>query len=239
MQPRSWPGVLAYSGLAGLLYQWCFVGGIRQTTAGNTALILASIPMWTAILSGMFAGEKFSHLTWGGLAVTFLGTLIVTLDRWGVSLESQYFVGNLLMVAAAMLWGGASVLSRPLLEEISPTQLAFWSGLLTLPVQWIIAWPYVRSSLSTWSQPQAVWATVFSGMFSTGLAYIGWHVGVRGVGAAYAAVYQNLVTLVALLGGWVFFAEIPSAVQFLGGGLTILGLFMMRRGRPKNVPRLP
>jgi drug/metabolite transporter (DMT)-like permease len=209
-----------------------FVKAIELTTAGNTALILASMPMWTAIMSRMFLQERLPRITWFGLMVTFAGTAIVTTQGSGeVSLSSHYFLGNLLMLLAAMAWAAGTVMSRPILEEMSPLRLALISCLLTTPLHWILAAPSVRAAIPQLMEPATMAAIVFSGAFSTGVAYATWHAGVRAVGGSHAAVYQNVVTLVAVLGGWLVLNERPLTAQIIGGLLTIAGLYLMRKGR--------
>ena len=66
------------------------------------------------------------------------------------------------------------------------------------------------------------------------LAYASWHVGVRILGGSHAAVYQNVVTLVAVLGGWLFLHERPVVVQIVGGVLIVLGQVAMRCGRSEK-----
>jgi drug/metabolite transporter (DMT)-like permease len=190
------------------------------------------MPMWTAILSFLALSERLPRVTWLGLLVTFVGTVIVTTQSGGaVSLESRYFLGNLYMLAASLAWACGTVLSRPILQTMSPLRLAFLSALLTTPLHILLvakqlpeAWPQALEA-KNWI------AIVYSGVFSTGVAYATWHAGVRAVGASHASVYQNVVTLVAVIGGWIFLREKFMYAQLLGGTLTIAGLLLMRRGR--------
>lgn len=231
-QSIPWLRVLGFSLLNGFLYLVIFVKGIALTTAGNTALILASMPMWTAILSYVFLSERLPRVTWYGLLVTFVGTVIVTTQGSGpVSLDSQYFLGNLLMLVAALAWASGTVMSRPILQTISPLRLAFISAVLTTPMHLWLAAPELSAALPSLAEPTTMLAVVYSGVFSTGVAYATWHAGVRAVGGSHAAVYQNVVTLVAVVGGWIVLKEQPLLAQIFGGLLTIGGLFLMRRGR--------
>lgn len=224
--------VLAFSFLSGFLYLITFVRAIDLTTAGNTALILASMPMWTAILSMVFLRERLPQITWIGLLVTFIGTVIVTTRSSGaVSLSSQFFVGNLLMLLASLAWAAATVMSKPLLNWISPLRLAAVSAALTTPLHIALVATQLPSAIPEILQPATLAGIVYSGVCSTGIAYALWHAGVRAVGGSHAAVYQNVVTLVAVIGGWVVLRETPMFAQVLGGCLTICGLLLMRRGR--------
>ncbi len=231
-KPVSWPRVLAFCLLNGFFYLIIFVRGIELTTAGNTALILASMPMWTAILSFFLLSERLPRITWIGLFITLVGTAIVTTQSSGtVSLSSEYFLGNLCMLLAALAWAWGTVLSRPILETMSPLRLAFLSALLTTPLHILLVLREIPAAIPDALQPAHLAAIIYSGVFSTGVAYATWHAGVRALGGSHAAVYQNVVTLVAVVGGWIFLHEQPLVAQLIGGGLTIAGLLLMRRGR--------
>jgi drug/metabolite transporter (DMT)-like permease len=233
-RPYSKVRLLCFAMLTGFIYLLVFVKGISLTTAGNTALIFSSMPMWAALISMVFAKERLPGITWIGLCVTFLGTVLVTTQSSGkISFASEYFVGNLLILCAALTWATGTVVSRGLLDSLSPLKLAFLSALITTPMHLAIV-----ASQQSMNWPKATnWVVgleiVYSGVFSTGLAYASWHVGVRSLGASHAAVYQNMVTIVAVIGGWLFLREQPAGAQIVGGLFIVCGLLAMRRGRRK------
>ncbi len=224
---RWWPFVW-FALLNGFLYQVFFFLGISQTTAGNTALLLSSMPMWTAIFSFIFIHERLPALTLAGLGVTFCGTLFVLLQNPTVDLSGSFLIGNLFILLGATTWAAATVISRPLLQSMSPLRLAFLSSLSTMPFHFALCWPFLEDAWPQLMQPGNVAAIVYSGTISTGVAYATWHYGVRHLGGSRAGVYQNVVTLVAVIGGWFFLAEPMLLAQFLGGAAIILGLVLMR-----------
>lgn len=227
-----WGKVLLFCLLNGLIYLLLFVKGISLTTAGNVALIFASLPMWAAFFSMAFLAERLPRITWLGLFITLLGTVVVTTNSSGeISWSSAYLVGNFFILLATMAWAGATVLSRGLLLILTPFQLAAISSVLTTPIHLILTHRQLPEAVSQAAQPHYLAAMIFSGVFSTGVAYALWNAGVRRVGASYASVYQNVVTLVAVVGGWIFLAEEMFLAQILGGALTIVGLVLMRQGR--------
>jgi drug/metabolite transporter (DMT)-like permease len=176
--------------------------------------------------------ERLPRVTWIGLIVTFFGTIIVTIGE--VNLSSSYFVGNMLMLLATICWAGATVASKPIMTSLTPLQLATISSWLTVPIHVLIALKGIPTALEKLSTPSFFWAVVYSGVCSTGIAYATWNAGVRMVGASHAAVFQNVVTLVAVLGGWLALGEKLMLAQIMGGVLTVAGLFLMRRGRPSS-----
>jgi drug/metabolite transporter (DMT)-like permease len=237
-KPYSRVQLLSFSMLTGFVYLLVFVKGISLTTAGNTALIFSSMPMWAALISLVFAKERLPAITWSGLLVTFFGTVLVTTQSSGkISFASEYFVGNLLILAAALTWATGTVLSRSLLNAFSPLRLAFISAMITTPMHLVLIAGDLPANWSVATSGVTLWEIVYSGVFSTGLAYASWHVGVGILGASHAAVYQNVVTLVAVMGGWLFLHERPLWAQIVGGILIVAGLILMRRGRERMPPK--
>ena len=217
--------------VSSLFYPLTFMWGIERTTAGNTALLLSSMPLWTAMISALFLRERLPPVTWIALAIAFVGTAIIVLAGGRVHFSSENLAGNLLITCAAMLWASGTVISGPLLKQISPLRLAFFSSLLTTPIHLLIVAPKLTAALPKFNDSAILWALIYSGVFSTGIAYATWHVGVRRLGGSHASIYQNVVTLVAVLGGWLALGEPLLISQICGGGLMIYGLLLMRVGR--------
>lgn len=226
-----WPSVTAFAILTGVVYIILFVLGIERTTAGNTALLLASMPMWTAILSRLFLAEKLRRITWFGLAVTFTGTAIVTLAGGKVDLGSAYLTGNLLMLSAAFCWASATVMSSSIYRSITPLELAFVTSLTTTPIHVFWSWQDLADSWDKLIQPEMLAAIVFSGALSTGVAYALWNTGVKILGGPHAAAYQNVVTLIGICGGWLLLDEPVLFGQIVGGLVMIAGVLVIRQGR--------
>lgn len=228
---KKWLMIGLFAIFSGAVYQIIFIIGMWWTTAGNTALIMSSMPMWTAILAFLFFSEKIGK-AWLGLAITFLGTIVVTIQKGGISFESENLIGNLLVLVAAIAWAIGAVVSRPMLNYVSPIRLAFYATAMTLPLHYSM--PFVVSNstgFAGFTAPDVVACILYSGIFSTGLAYAMWNYGVQKLGASYASVYQNLVPLVALIAAWIFLGETISTIQLVGGTLIIAGLFITRRIR--------
>lgn len=220
-------GILGY-----VLYQVCFIVGVNNTTAGSAALIMASAPMWTAIISRVAGYEQLGRLSWIGLAVSLAGTVLVVAagsDR--VALGAGSLFGNALMLTGAVLWGTYTALNKSVVHEVEPVAVTFFGILVALPCLGAIGAPY--ASTVAWAEVDLwVWvAIVFSGGLSTGVAFVVWNTAVRNVGASNTAVYNNLVPLIAVFGGWLFLDETVNVAQLGGGALIIVGLVMVRRYR--------
>jgi drug/metabolite transporter (DMT)-like permease len=223
--------ILLYSVMVSALYQLLFLFGVSRTTSGNTALIMATVPMWTALLSRLFIQEKLRKLAWCGLTIALVGTAIVASLKGDVTAGREVLWGNLLVLSAALLWSGATVYSRPLLAKISPLQLSATAAVLALPVHLVLAAGRYEPSLPVLNSVELWGIILYSGVLSSGLALPMWSLGVRHAGPAHAAVIQNLIPLVAIIAAWLTRGEPVTQAQILGGSLILSGVIMVRRGR--------
>lgn len=220
-------GLLGY-----VLYQFFFIVGIDFTTAGNAALIMSSVPLWTALLSHFLRIERVPIRVWMGLVVILAGTATIVLGGTQViSLTSDTFLGNLLMIGAACFWGAYTALSKPMMKHVSPMSLTFLGLLVVFPVLVGIAVPYWETvqweGVNLW-----VWlAILFSGGLSTGIAVGMWSRAVLHLGPAYTSAFGNMVPLIALAASVIFLGEALTVGQIIGGSLVLGGLLYVRHVR--------
>lgn len=233
----TWRQILCYGLLVSGLYQLLFLLGIDRTTSGNTALIISTVPMWTALLARVFLCERLPMLAWGGLLVALAGTVIVALQKGDVTADRQHLVGNLIVLAAAMAWSAGTVYSRRLLKSISPMQLSATGAVIALPVHLLMASGNFVDSLPELSSLSLWLIILYAGVLSSGLALPMWNFGVRHAGAAHAAIIQNLIPLVAIVAAWLIRGEDVTVPQVVGGGLILSGLVIMRVSRQRQLTR--
>lgn len=227
--------IVTYAVVVSVLYQFLFLLGISQTTSGNTALIIATVPMWTAISARLILDERLRLLAWSGLCLAFTGTLIVTFRRSDLGTSREYLAGNLCILCAALSWTAGTIVSRPLLRKISPMQLSACSAMVGAPFHFLLAVPAILD-VPEWTFDGSVWlALLYSGIFSTGLALPFWNFGVKNAGAAHSAIIQHLIPVIALSAAWLIRGEVVSWPQAIGGALIIGGLIVMRIGRSQPV----
>lgn len=239
---RAVPGQIIGLGLLGFfVFPVVFLLGVARTTAGTAALIMASAPLWTAVIGVTTGIESLSGRGWVGLGVAAVGTAaVVAAGADAVSLSGASLAGNALVALAAVFWGAYTALNRRALASTSPLGLTFFGVLVALGPLWLVALPSL-GGVAWGSLSAGVWGAVaFAGVFGTGLGFVWWAAGVKAVGASRTAVYNNGVPIVALLLGVLALGESITAVQVGGAALTIVGVTLVRRatGRKRVVPEI-
>ena len=73
----DWRAVVPLGLLGFGAHQAAFVVGLHHTTAGSAALIMATNPLWTAVLGWALGTERLGRGGWGGLLVALAGAGLV------------------------------------------------------------------------------------------------------------------------------------------------------------------
>jgi len=240
----SWSDFKRMAGmsLAGVLsYQVLFILGIDRTTAGNSSVLLATVPVFVGLYNALFKHQRLGRLIWLGASLTFAGVLLLTLGRGHLlSVSLATFLGDALVLLAAVCWSLYTVSSQRLLERFSPLKITAYSTLLSAPMLDLLALPDFLS-IHWAALPFAAWAGLaFSGFFGIAAAYLLWNISVKLLGDTRASIYSNLTPIISLAVAWVALGESLALLQLAGVALVLGGVALARfaplLSRPRSAP---
>lgn len=226
---KDWLPLLGMGFLGNLVYQGFFIIGIDFTLSANAAVMLGTIPIWVALLAHFFSDEKMDLFKMAGVLCAFGGILFIILGgKEEFSLGSDTFIGDAIMVLAAMVWALFTILSRPFLKRYTPLQFSTIMStigcvlllLAGLPAMAEVNWQTVSYT--------AYGGVLYSGALAIGAAYIVWNYGLQTVGAVRSATYQNLVPVLGLFFGVLLLNEQLTLVQYFGSSLVVAGIVLAR-----------
>ncbi len=111
---RAARGPLAIMVLCGgVLYPWLFMASLERTSATNTSLIIAIMPVLTCALCPL-VGEPISRRHWFAVLLALAGAVVVVSRGEAAGLAGLQDVndGDLLAFAAAVVWSVFNLASR-------------------------------------------------------------------------------------------------------------------------------
>jgi drug/metabolite transporter (DMT)-like permease len=139
---RDWP-LLIVSGLAGYgIYQLFYMVGLAHTRIFDSSLLIATVPMWTAIVLVVLRLDRISPWQWIGIAVSLVGVawFLLAAQSGQQSLApgvaptpKDILLGNVLTLIAALLFAIYGIVNRPLGARFSPPKLMCYTVLQNLP----------------------------------------------------------------------------------------------------------
>ncbi len=225
-------GYFALLGFLGITWhQWLQSTGLVTAQASTTAWIVATTPVFMALLGWLALKEK---LTWGqsaGITLAALGALLVVSngDLKSIFVGNFGAPGNFLILLSAPNWAVFSALSRRGLQKHPAARMMFY----------VIVFGWLFSSVSfcaggNLSQiPRLTgngWMSVaFLGIFCSGLAYIAWYDALQAIAASQVGVFLYLEPLVAVAVAAALLAEPITWVSLIGGAVILLGVYLVNQ----------
>lgn len=225
------PGTAILLGLVAIALPFMLITfGERSVPSGLTAVLIASAPIFIAILApALDRSEIVSPLGWGGLIVGLVGVgLLVGVEQIGTIGE---LLGALAMVGAAASYAlSGFILKReyPGYPPVVTSLVAVGaSAALTLPAAAVQPPDAVPGGL-------AVLAVVALALVGTAWAFVVYYRLIAEIGYSRASVVAYTIPPVALAYGWALRDE-PITLATVGGMLLILvGVSMVARGRSRQ-----
>lgn len=223
-----WP-LVGIALVGNVLYQLFFIIGVDYTYSANAAVILGTIPVWVALLSHLFTDEKLTRYKSIGIGLAFTGiVLIVTGSKAGISIASKTFLGDVIILCAAISWGVYTILAKRFLKKYPSTQFTGVMSIIGMIFLLIIGLPNLTQVNWTGISLKGWGGIFYSGLLSIGLAYLIWNNSVSKIGAVRTAAYQNLVPVLGLVFGVVLLHEPLTLQQYSGSALVIVGIIFSR-----------
>src|SRR5665647_63929 len=191
--------------------------GISMTSASNAALIVASFPVLTILLEIIVYHTRPTPKKIVGITMSIIGVAI--LSQVNLDGNPTAMWGNLLMVAAGVVWAFYNFLTGSLVNKYSIMTITYYQMLWGA----ILFVPFVLLEGSGWNQPSlvATGSMLYLGVGGSLLAFLFYNIGLRKLSASVAVSFLNLVPIVALILSVLMLKESISAIQLMGGAVVI------------------
>ncbi|MDP8972511.1 MAG: DMT family transporter [Actinomycetota bacterium] len=228
-EARDLPVILLAGSLAFAVYHVALNYGEITVSAGAAGVLIATAPVFTALLAAAFLGERLRPLGWAGMAVSFAGAALISVDEGGgLALDP----GAFLILLSAVCVSAYFVFQRPYLAKygaLAFTTYAIWAGT-------VFVLPYLPGlfSQSLAAPTGTSLVLVYLGLFPTALGYVTYAYAMSRMDASAAVSFLYLIPVLAYLIGWAWLGEAPTSLSVLGGLLALAGVVLVNRRGPEQ-----
>lgn len=226
--PRSVLWRLLAWGIVGHTFnQGFFLYGLRHTTATNSALIFATLPVVVALFGIASGRERPEARVWAGIGLGTLGVVLVVAAQ-GAHFTVDTLRGDALTIGAVICWASFLVgvrtvaMSRSSLEVAAITHVGGTPGLVLAATPGLVAVDLPALSPIVWI------ALIYSAVFSSLVAMVLWTRGLKALGGSRTALYNCVTPVFAALVAWLLLGERPTPLQGVGAALVIAGILVSR-----------
>lgn len=221
----DWPGVVVCGVLWFGIYNLALNEGERKVDAGTAAMLVNVGPILIAIFAGLILGEGFPRSLFTGVAVAFVGVVIIAIATSTNGIEGGW--GAVLCLIAAVTYAGGVIAQKPLLKTMTPLQVT-WGA---CAVGMLVALPWAGSLVSQVkdSSDSGIAWLVYLGVFPTAIGFTAWAYALARNTAGRMGSLTYLVPPLVIVMSWAILSETPPAFAILGGGLCLAGVAVSRR----------
>ncbi|MEG0051311.1 MAG: DMT family transporter [Terrisporobacter sp.] len=214
-----------FSGVIGFfIYVILFTKGTGMVSSATSSIVIAMVPVFTALLASFFYNEKLKTYQWFAIGIEFIGILVLTLMNGTFSINE----GILWLLLAALCLATYNLLQRKLTKTYSALEASTYS----IFVGTIFLCIFLPSSIQpTIHAPiEHIIYVLILGVFSSALAYIAWAKAISmAEKTTYVSNYMFVTPFLTTILGFVMMGEVPDKSTVLGGIVILSGLFLFNK----------
>ena len=209
--------------IGGALPFYLFFTGLSQTSAINGALIQKTLVLWVAILAIPLLKERLKTIQIAAVLLLFGANVFV-----GGFAGFTYSLGELMILAATILWAIEHVIAKKALANLDPdllvaARMGLGSGILLLAAS--IAYPQSLTHITQLSSTQWLWLLATVGLL---LGYtMTWYRGIKYVQVTTVAAILVSATLITNVLSAIFITHLWNWQMGLQAIIMICALFLV------------
>ncbi|PKN99897.1 MAG: EamA family transporter [Chloroflexi bacterium HGW-Chloroflexi-4] len=238
--PRRKFGLLILAGLFLGLHFASWITSLEYTSVASSVVLVATSPLWVALLAPIFLKEKINKIVFFGLIVSLLGSFIVGLNSAChfsggqvscLSLESMFggrlFIGNLLALAGALFSGGYLLIGRRVRNSLTlPVYTFLVYGMAAVVL--IILVVLTGTSIEAYSANTWIWIVLLA-IVPQLLGHSTFNYFLKTLSAAFVSIALLGEPIGTVILAYLFLHESPSLLEIGGGILILIGIFVASR----------
>ncbi len=205
-----------------------FIGesyGIKYVSSTLTAVIIATIPLFTSFTSSYFLKEKITKMNSIGILVSIIGVGLVIFNNQETAEASFFGLGMLWFAVAAAI--GYTLVLKKLASRYNPTTIVTYHNFIGIflfaPLFFIIDFPEFKQT----GFSSEAWIPLLElAIFGSSFAFIFFTFSIQRIGVGKANAFTNLIPVITAIIAYFVLDEILNINKITGILLVIGGLFL-------------
>lgn len=219
------PWLMLAGGVGFFLYMIAFNQGQATVTASTGSVVIATVPLITALLARLFYGEKLRAFQRVATLIEFIGVVVLTLLNGVFTIST----GLCWLFLAALALSAYNLLQRKMTKTYTALQTSTYSiffGTLMLAI-------FAPASVQEIPHAPAIQFVYLAilGACSSAIAYVSWAKAFsKAEQTSQVSNYMFITPFLASVFGFLFAGEVPDHATLLGGGIILLGVLIFHFG---------
>jgi len=204
---------------------------LKYTSVANTALITASIPLFTLLTATIFIGKKILWQNLIGIVLGLVGTFILFYQD--LISGTVHLKGDLLVLISVFMWIIYSFSYRKVMHKYQHSVILYYTFLFGV----IFLIPIIILELPSYNSVRIDFVNLgyvlFLSIFCSLLGYYFWNIAIRNLGVKLVSNLILLIPLVSITAGILFLQEKASLYLIVSTFLIITGAYLASFNTPE------
>ena len=207
------------------LYMIAFNQGQATVTAATGSVVIATVPVITALLAHFLYRERLRTFQWVAILIEFIGVAVLTLINGVFSMNK----GLIWIFLAALALSAYNLLQRKLTKIYTALQASTYSIFFGALMLAIFAPTSIRE-ISGAPTVQFVYLAIL-GVCSSAIAYVSWSKAFsKAKNTPQVSNYMFITPFLTTVLGFIIAGEVPDRATLCGGGIILLGVLLFNFG---------
>jgi drug/metabolite transporter (DMT)-like permease len=220
--PRAhWRELLVLAVFNMFIWHALIIVAVQSLSSGRAAILGYTMPIFSAVLGGLFFGNQLAKRSWVGVAAASLGVMLLLWHE--VSNLSGRPVGVLLALGAASAWALGTQMLRRTQMPVPTLAISFWMTFMTTVVMTVLA---VLMESDRWvaPSPQNWFAIVFNAVLVFGFAHAAWFYLARSLPPVASTLSVMLIPVLGVFSGAWWLGELLHWQDWVAVALMVASI---------------
>lgn len=215
------------------------VWSLKYIPSGVGSIIGAIVPLWIALISVLFMGEKLNRLVAAGLVLGFSGIVLVFFNDLLLLFDpaakgNNFGAGMVLGIIATLSWSIGTIYTARSAIKLDPFHSLGWQMLISGIILLSTSYGFEETVPLRQIHHHALTAIAYLVIVGSIITFMAYIYALRKLPTAQVAVYAYVNPIIAVLLGWVILGEKVNLFLLAGGAITLLGVYLVNRGFRKG-----
>lgn len=202
--------------------------GMQYTQASTASILMATGPLFVAILAAVFLDEGLGGRKTAGILIALFGATMISTqgDLSGLREMPDYLRGNILLLLSAVCYGPSTILAKIRVEQEEPMVVLTWSTALGSVLLLAFA-PLYEQAAGVASLSQRAWTIILAlAAFPTALAFFLWFKALQRMEASKVSIFIFLIPIFAVVFSRIFLSEPITFFTAANAILVLIGVYL-------------
>lgn len=223
---RDLPKFLLLALCEPFIYFICETYGLKETGSPTiSAMIIATIPLFSVVAGMLFFNEKISLLNSFGFLLSLTGIVLVAMHRG--DLGENFILGIFLLLVAVLSEVGHASLTKSLSGNYTSQSIVMYQFLIgsvyLLP---LFLWKGLDDFSPLYLSAEVWYPIICLSVLCSSLAFSLWVSTIKNLGVAKSSIFSALIPVAAAVISWILGREVLTAHQWAGIVVSSLGVII-------------